>query len=179
MPHENARHESSRFSRSSPEFQKTVVRGFSALNFMKPLCVGFWEYVVSIYNMAAGGTGNGNLILAFNQFNGRRRLSAVPRALREGAYGPGRYQIGSCNPNRSTKQKQYSGISAAIILGMSRAVGEAMIVAMRLAPTESDLESILNLLRHDRHIVRISGGDLKATTPSTITVCCHCLMSSP
>jgi phosphate transport system permease protein len=55
-------------------------------------------------------------------------MSAVPRALREASYGLGANRMRTVL--RVVFPAATSGIAAAIVLGLSRAVGETMIVAM-------------------------------------------------
>jgi phosphate transport system permease protein len=142
----------------------TVVLGFFALNFMTPLLRGvFGKDVVSIYNMAAGGLVMGILILPLISSMVEDALSAVPRALREGAYGLGATKLEVAT--QIVVPAAISGISAAIILGMSRAVGEAMIVAIAVGAgpnlTWNPFEPAETMTGH---IVRISGGDLSYGT---------------
>ena len=90
-------------------------------------------------------------------------LSAVPRALREGAYALGATKLEVAT--QIVVPAAISGISAAIILGMSRAVGEAMIVAIAVGAgpnlTWNPFEPAETMTGH---IVRISGGDLSYGT---------------
>ena len=142
----------------------TVVLGFFALNFMTPLLRGvFGKDVVSIYNMAAGGIVMGILILPLINSMVEDALSAVPRALREGAYGLGATKLEVAT--QIVVPAAISGISAAIILGMARAIGEAMIVAIAVGAgpnlTWNPFEPAETMTGH---IVRISGGDLSYGT---------------
>lgn len=138
----------------------TVVLGFFALNFMTPLLRGvFGRDVVSIYNMAAGGLVMGILILPLISSMVEDALSAVPRALREGAFGLGATRLEVAT--QIVVPAAISGISAAIILGMSRAVGEAMIVAIAVGAGPNLTWNPFNSAETmTGHIVRISGGDL-------------------
>jgi phosphate transport system permease protein len=142
----------------------TVVLGFFALYFMTPVLRGvFGGEVVSIYNMASGGLVMGILILPLISSMVEDALSAVPRALREGAYGLGATRLEVAT--QIVVPAAISGISAAIILGMSRAVGEAMIVAIAVGAgpnlTWNPFEPAETMTGH---IVRISGGDLSYGT---------------
>jgi len=86
-------------------------------------------------------------------------LSAVPRSLREAAYGLGatKYEV----VFKVVLPAALSGISAAIILGISRAIGETMIVAVAAGAgpnlTANPFEGAETMTGH---IVRISSGDL-------------------
>jgi phosphate transport system permease protein len=86
-------------------------------------------------------------------------LSAVPRSLREAAYALGATRLEVAV--KIVVPGAISGIAAAIILGISRAVGETMIVAIAAgagpAFTLNPFEAAETMTGH---IVRISGGDL-------------------
>lgn len=138
----------------------TVVYGYFALTWMTPFLRGiFGDNVVQIYNTAAAGLVMGVLLLPLVATMSEDALHAVPRSLREAAYG-----LGATRLETSLKvvvPAAISGIAAAIILGISRAIGETMIVAiaagagpnLTLNPFEA-AETITG------HIARISGGDV-------------------
>jgi phosphate transport system permease protein len=113
--------------------------------------------------MAAGGIVMGILILPLISSMVEDALSAVPRALREGAYGLGATKLEVAT--QIVVPAAISGISAAIILGMARAIGEAMIVAIAVGAgpnlTWNPFEPAETMTGH---IVRISGGDLSYGT---------------
>jgi phosphate transport system permease protein len=86
-------------------------------------------------------------------------LSAVPRALREGAFA-----LGATKMEVAVKivvPAALSGISAAFIVGISRAIGETMIAAIAIgAGPNLTLNPFRGAETMTGHIVRISGGDL-------------------
>jgi phosphate transport system permease protein len=138
----------------------TVVYGFFALTFMTPLLRGiFGADTVQIYNMASGGIVMGIMILPLISSMSEDALSAVPRSLREAAYAVGATRLETSL--RVVVPAAISGIVAAFILGMSRALGETMIVAISVG---SGPDLTLNPFRGAEtitgHIARISGGDL-------------------
>lgn len=138
----------------------TVVYGYFALTFMTPLLRSiFGQDVVRFYNMASAGLVMGILILPLVASMSEDALSAVPRALREGAYGLGATKLEVAV--RIVVPAALSGIAAAFIVAISRAVGETMIVALASgagpAFTFNPFESAETITGH---IVRISGGDL-------------------
>jgi phosphate transport system permease protein len=98
----------------------TVVYGFFALTFMTPLLRSiFGRDTVEIYNMASAGLVMGIMILPLISSLGEDALSAVPRTLREGAYG-----LGATRWETATKvvlPAAISGIIAALIIAVSRA----------------------------------------------------------
>ncbi len=150
----------------------TVVFGFFALGFMTPLLQGiFGKDTVEVFNVAAAGIVIGILIIPLVSSMSEDALSAVPRALREASYGIGATRLETAV--RVVTPAALSGISAAFIVAMSRAVGETMVVAIaagagpRNFNTWSDAVAGLNFLNPFKaaetmtgHIVRISGGDL-------------------
>jgi phosphate transport system permease protein len=86
-------------------------------------------------------------------------LSAVPRSLREAAYGLGGTKLEVAL--KVVLPAAISGIAAAIIVGISRAIGETMIVAVAAgAGPNFTLNPFEGAETMTGHIVRISGGDL-------------------
>ena len=138
----------------------TVVLGFFALTFMTPLLRSiFGNDVVQIYNVFSAGVVMGILILPLISSMTEDALHAVPDSLREGAYG-----LGATRLEVSTQivlPAAISGIAAAIILGISRAIGEAMIVAIAAgAGPNFSINPFEAAETMTGHIVRISGGDI-------------------
>jgi len=138
----------------------TIVYGYFALTFMTPLLrTIFGKDVVSIYNMASAGLVMGILILPMIASMTEDALSAVPRSLREAAYGLGGTKLEVAL--KVVVPAAVSGISAAIIVGMSRAIGETMIVAVAAGAGPNFTFNPFNGAETmTGHIVRISGGDL-------------------
>jgi phosphate transport system permease protein len=138
----------------------TIVYGYFALTFMTPILREiFGRDTVQIYNTASAGLVMGILILPLITSMTEDALSAVPRALREAAYGVGATKLEVAL--QIVVPAALSGIAAAIIVGISRAVGETMIVAVAAGAgpnfTFSPFEGAETITGH---IVRISGGDL-------------------
>ncbi|MBA3277418.1 MAG: phosphate ABC transporter permease subunit PstC [Geodermatophilaceae bacterium] len=107
----------------------TVVLGYFALTFMTPVLRSvFGTDVVPIFNAMSAGIVVGILIVPTIASISEDSMSAVPRALREGAYG-----LGSARRQVALKvvfPAALSGIVAAVILGFGRAVGETLIVTL-------------------------------------------------
>jgi phosphate transport system permease protein len=138
----------------------TVVYGYFALTFMTPLLRGiFGRDVVDIYNTASAGLVMGILILPMISSMSEDALSAVPRSLREAAYGLGATRLETAI--KIVVPAAISGLTAALIIGLSRAIGETMIVAIAAgAGPNFTLNPFKGAETMTGHIVRISGGDL-------------------
>jgi phosphate transport system permease protein len=138
----------------------TVVYGFFALTFITPVLRSiFGSDVVQIYNTASAGLAMGILILPLIASMTEDALSAVPRSLREGGYSLGATKLEVAV--KIVDPAAISGISAAIILGISRAIGETMIVAIAAgAGPNLTLNPFEAAETMTGYMVRISGGDL-------------------
>jgi phosphate transport system permease protein len=142
----------------------TVVYGYFALTFMTPLLQGILgKDGIGVYNMASAGIVMGIMIIPLIASLSEDALAAVPHSLREGAYGLGstKFEV----TTRVVVPAAFSGIVAAVILAISRAVGETMIVAIAsgagpnftIDPTQA-AETMTG------YIARISTGDLSYNT---------------
>jgi phosphate transport system permease protein len=138
----------------------TVVYGYFALTFMTPFLRSiFGRDIVEIYNTASAGLVMGILILPLITSMSEDALNAVPHSLREAAYGLGATKLEVAT--RVVVPAALSGIAAAILVGISRAVGETMIVAIAAgAGPAFTLNPFRSAETMTGHIVRISGGDL-------------------
>jgi phosphate transport system permease protein len=108
----------------------TVIVGYFALQFITPTLLRpiFGEERVFIFNAAAGSIAVGLMILPIIASISEDAMRAVPSSLREAAFGLGasRRQVSL----RVVVPAALSGISASVILGLSRAVGETMAVTI-------------------------------------------------
>ncbi len=105
----------------------TVVFGFFALTFFTPVVLQAF-LPVGTFNMLSAGLVMGIMIIPTVASLSEDAMSAVPQSLRDGAYG-----LGSTKMQVATRvvvPAAVSGIVAAFVLGISRAVGETMIVAL-------------------------------------------------
>jgi phosphate transport system permease protein len=138
----------------------TVVYGYFALTFMTPLLRSLLgRDTVEIYNMASGGIVIGILILPLVSSMSEDALSAVPRSLREAGLAMGATKLETAV--RIVVPAAFSGIMAAFIVGISRAIGETMVVALAVgAGPALTLNPFRGAETMTGHIVRISGGDL-------------------
>ena len=114
----------------------TVVYGFFALTFVTPLLQQIWFLPgdpPAVFNALSAGLVMGVMILPTVASLSEDAMSAVPRGLREGAFA-----LGSTKMQVSTKivvPAALSGIVASFVLGISRAVGETMIVLVAAGGT--------------------------------------------
>jgi phosphate transport system permease protein len=138
----------------------TVVYGYFALTFMTPLLrFVFVNDLVSIYNNASAGIVIGILIIPLVSSMSEDALSAVPYSLREAAYGLGATKLETVL--KIVMPAAISGLAAAVIIAISRAVGETMIVAIAAGAGPSfTFNPFKSAETMTGHIVRISGGDL-------------------
>ncbi len=105
----------------------TVVYGFFALTVITPQLRDLWDGF-DVYNAASAGLAVGIMCLPIVTSLAEDSLRAVPNALREGAYG-----IGATKFEVTLKvvfPAALSGVIAASLLAVARAVGETMIVAL-------------------------------------------------
>ena len=104
----------------------TIVFGYFALTFFTPEILQGAIADVQIFNALSAGIIMGFMVVPTIASVSEDAMSAVPAALREGAFG-----LGATKLQVSTRvvfPAALSGIVAAIVLGVSRAIGETMIV---------------------------------------------------
>jgi phosphate transport system permease protein len=138
----------------------TVVYGYFALTFITPLLRSiFGQNVVSIYNTASAGIAIGILILPLIASMSEDALGAVPRSLKEAAFALGATKLETSLS--VVVPAGISGVAAAFIVGLSRAIGETMIVALAAgAGSALTINPFRSAETMTGYIVRISGGDL-------------------
>ena len=111
----------------------SVVLGFFAITFLSPDLVQRFFPEASFFNMLAAGIAVGILVTPIVATVAEDAMRAVPHSLREASYGMGARK-------RTTSAlvvfpAAISGIVAALIVGLSRAIGETMIVAIAAGST--------------------------------------------
>jgi phosphate transport system permease protein len=105
----------------------TIVFGYFALTFFTPeILRGLFGNDVQIFNGLSAGIIVGFLIIPTIASISEDAMSAVPASLREGAFGLGGSKLQVTL--RVVFPAALSGIVASIVLGLSRAVGETMVV---------------------------------------------------
>jgi phosphate transport system permease protein len=136
----------------------TVIYGYFALLFVTPLLRYFIPGLPG-FNMLAPGLVMGVMILPYVTSVSEDAMRAVPNHLREGAYALGftRFQTAT----RVVVPGAFSGITAAYILGMSRAVGETMVVAIAAGQNPNlTFNPTQGAATITAYIVQVSLGDL-------------------
>ena len=107
----------------------TIVFGYFALTFFTPeILRGFFHLDVGIFNALAAGIIIGFLIIPIVASISEDSMRSVPQALREGAFGLGASKLQVTV--RVVFPAALSGIVASVVLAMSRAVGETMVVVI-------------------------------------------------
>jgi phosphate transport system permease protein len=105
----------------------TIVFGYFALTYFTPTILnGLLGLDVPVFNALSAGIVMGFMVLPTVASISEDAMSAVPRSLREGAFGLGANKLQVSL--RVVVPAALSGIVAAIVLGVSRAIGETMIV---------------------------------------------------
>jgi phosphate transport system permease protein len=141
----------------------TVVYGYFALLFVTPILKNIFKDGIQVYNMLSAGLVMGIMILPLIASMSEDALNAVPRSLREGAYAMGATKLETSL--QIVLPAALSGIGAAVIVGISRAVGETMIVAVAAGAGPNFSFNPLDAAETmTGHIARISGGDLSYNT---------------
>ena len=136
----------------------TVVFGYFALFFVTPLLQKVFPDLPG-FNMLGPGLVMGVMIVPYISSVAEDAMRAVPMSMREGSYAMGatRFQTAI----RVVTPAAISGIVAAYILGISRAVGETMVVAVAAGQqpnlTFNPMESAATITAY---IVQVAMGDL-------------------
>jgi phosphate transport system permease protein len=117
-----------------------VVLGFFTLTFINPQLVQELFTGAPVFNMLAAGIGVGILIIPLIASISEDALRAVPRSLREASYGLGARKL--TTSLRVVVPAAVSGIVAALIIGISRAIGETMVVAIAAGGTGGSLRTV-------------------------------------
>jgi phosphate transport system permease protein len=111
----------------------SVVMGFFALTFINPELIQRIYAEAKVFNLAAAGVGVGILIVPLIASIAEDSMHSVPGALREASVGLGARR--RATSLRVVVPAAVSGIVAALIIGVSRAIGETMVVAIAAGGT--------------------------------------------
>lgn len=137
----------------------TIVFGYFALVFVTPLLQSTILPNLPGFNMLSAGLVMGIMIIPYVSSLSEDAMHAVPMHMREASYAMGatRFQTAF----RVVTPAAFSGIAAAYILGISRAMGETMVVAvaagMQANMTWNPMEPAQTMTAY---IVQVSLGDL-------------------
>ena len=136
----------------------TVVYGYFALLIVTPFLQKFMPDLPG-FNMLSAGLVIGLMIVPYVASVSEDAMRAVPRYMREGSYAMGATRLQTAL--RVVVPGALSGIAAAYILGISRAIGETMVVAiaagMQPTLTFNPTEPAATITAY---IVQVSLGDL-------------------
>ena len=135
----------------------TVVYGYFALTVITPVIMSIFPDVI-IFNALSAGLVMGIMITPMVSTISEDALISVPQSLRDAAYALGarKYEVSF----KVVFPAALSGITASIILGLSRAIGETMIVTIAAGATPrftfNPLESVQAMTAY---IVQLSLGE--------------------
>lgn len=146
----------------------TVVYGYFALLFLTPILQKFIPNL-SGFNALSPGIIMGIMIIPYISSVSEDAMMAVPMHIKEGSYAIGATKLQTSF--RVVIPSAFSGIAAAFIVGISRAIGETMVVAIAAGGmpnlTVNPLEPVQTLTAY---IVAVSLGDVPHGTISYKTI---------
>lgn len=146
----------------------TVVYGFFALTFVTPLLKRLIPGL-DVFNALSAFITVGIMITPMVSSMSQDAMMAVPRSLREGAFALGATRLEVTT--RVVVPAAFSGIVSAVLLAISRAIGETMIVALAAGATPkltlNPLESIQTMTGY---IAAVSQGDVEMGTPAYTSI---------
>lgn len=135
----------------------TIVFGFFALTFVTPILRSVFPELGS-FNSISPGIVVGVMIIPLISSMSEDAMSSVPNKMREGALG-----LGATKFEVATKvvlPAATSGIMASIVLAISRAIGETMIVSLAAGSTPSaSLDLTGSIQTMTGYIVQVATGD--------------------
>ncbi|MCO6434193.1 phosphate ABC transporter permease subunit PstC, partial [Nitrosomonas nitrosa] len=136
----------------------TIVYGYFALLFVTPLLQMIFPNLPG-FSLLSAGLVMGIMIIPYVSSMTEDAMRSVPMHLREGSYAMGATRLQTAI--KVVMPAAFSGIAAAYILGISRAVGETMVVAiaagMQPNLTWNPMEQAATITAY---IVQVSLGDL-------------------
>lgn len=140
----------------------TVVYGYFALLFVTPLLKRFIPSL-SGFNALSPGIVMGIMILPLVSSLSEDAMHAVPQSLREAGYA-----LGSTKFEVATKivfPAAFSGVTASLILALSRAIGETMLVTIAAGQMpQLTLNPLVPIMTMTAYIAQVSLGDVPAGT---------------
>ncbi len=140
----------------------SVVYGYFALMMVTPLLQRIVPGLAG-FNALSAGIVMGFMILPIIASLSEDAIFAVPATLREGAYALGATRLGAVF--RVVLPSAFSGIAASVLLGVSRAIGETMIVAIAAGQQPRlTLDPRVPVATMTAYIVQVSLGDTPTGT---------------
>ena len=140
----------------------TVVYGYFALLFVTPILQSISEDIY-VFNAMSASIVMGIMILPMVASLSEDAMRAVPRSLREAAYGLGATRLEVST--RVVVPAALSGIVSAFILAISRAIGETMLVTIAAGQTPHfTLNPFVPIETMTAYIVQVSLGDTPTGT---------------
>ncbi|WP_033541935.1 phosphate ABC transporter permease subunit PstC [Planococcus sp. CAU13] len=135
----------------------TIVYGFFALTFVTPLLQSFFPEI-KIFNAISPGIVVGIMIIPMIASLSEDAMSSVPKSIRDGALAMGstRFEVAW----KIIVPAAISGIIASVVLAISRAIGETMIVSLAAGSTprfDGDFTGSIQTMT--AYIVQVSKGD--------------------
>lgn len=141
----------------------TVVYGYFALTFVTPLLRRFIPDL-DVFNALSAAITVGIMILPMVSSMSEDAMLAVPRSTREAAYALGATRLEVAL--KVVLPAAFSGVVASIILAISRAVGETMIVTLAAGSTPKiTLNPLQSIQTMTGFIAQISQGELTVGSP--------------
>lgn len=140
----------------------TIVYGFFAFTFVTPIL----KYIIpnlEATNILSPGIVMGIMIIPMIASLSEDAMSSVPNAMREGALAMGSTKLEVVS--KVIIPSALSGIIASIVLAVSRAIGETMIVTIASGSTKNFTFDITQSMQTmTAYIVEVTGGDASAGT---------------
>ncbi|EIM06200.1 ABC transporter permease [Planococcus antarcticus DSM 14505] len=135
----------------------TIVYGFFALTFVTPVLQAVFPEI-KIFNAISPGIVVGIMIIPMIASLSEDAMSSVPKSIREGALAMGstKFEVAW----KITMPAALSGIVASVVLAVSRAIGETMIVSLAAGSTprfDGDFTGSIQTMT--AYIVQVSKGD--------------------
>jgi len=118
----------------------SVVLGVFALAWISPQIVQRLNSDSALFNLMAAGIGVGILVTPLVASVAEDAMKAVPESLREASYGMGARKV--TTSIRVVIPAAVSGLVAAFIIGISRAIGETMVVTIAAGASGGSLFSL-------------------------------------
>ncbi len=136
----------------------TIIYGYFALLFVTPLLQRVFPELPG-FNVLSAGLVMGIMIIPYVSSLSEDAMRAVPMSLREGSYAMGATRLQTAL--RVVLPAALSGIASAYILGISRAVGETMILAVAAGMQPSlSFDPMQPAATITSYIVQVALGDL-------------------